>query len=212
MMKQKTYSVVGLLSFLFIFTITTFSSAGIIGSKHDFSGEGWSNNPDNEICIPCHTPHNADKTLSDGPLWHHELSVATYTLYDSTTLDATMEQPNSISKLCLSCHDGTVALESYGTHSGSTFLDSGDASIGTDLSDDHPVSFRWEHQTVSTCTLDCHFGNGDPYSYTVRFYNHRVECSTCHDPHNNSVPGPGDKMLRMSMVGSELCLLCHNGK
>ena len=81
----------------------------IVGSAHDFSGEGWSGG---EICLPCHTPHNADTTEPDAPLWNHAVTSALYTLYDSPTMDVAPEQPRPASKLCLSCHDGTVALDS----------------------------------------------------------------------------------------------------
>src|SRR5438477_4520501 len=62
--------------------------AGISGSKHDFGQFGWAQN---QICLPCHTPHNAivrdaNGVPVGGPLWNHTLSTATYTLYvDPTT-------------------------------------------------------------------------------------------------------------------------------
>ncbi len=67
-----------------------------------------------QICIFCHTPHNA--TLGITPLWNRKLSSATYTPYSSSSLDAEtilggpLGQPGGSSKLCLSCHDGTLAI------------------------------------------------------------------------------------------------------
>src|SRR3954454_3730758 len=57
--------------------------AGISGSKHDFGQFGWAKN---QICLPCHAPHNtivkdANGAVVGGPLWNHTLSTATYTLY-----------------------------------------------------------------------------------------------------------------------------------
>jgi predicted CXXCH cytochrome family protein len=60
------------------------AEAGISGSKHDFSGAGWSGG---RLCQPCHAPHSADTSVST-PLWNHELTTAEFTLYDSDTFDA----------------------------------------------------------------------------------------------------------------------------
>jgi len=184
--------------------------ASIVGSKHDFSSQGWSQG---EICLPCHTPHNAESNL-DGPLWNHEVSSTTYTLYSSQYANATVPvQPEmgSITRLCLSCHDGTIALDSFGGGSGSNYIGS-DGLVGTNLGDDHPVSVQWTHNsnslTSSICT-NCHDIRDPtlPYGFELKFFSGRVECATCHDPHNNTVE---TYMLRKTMVGSELCLHCHD--
>ncbi|MCP4665925.1 MAG: cytochrome C, partial [Deltaproteobacteria bacterium] len=92
------------------------SYAVIAGSAHDFSTQPWMAAHNGQICLPCHTPHNADTSVTDGPLWNHQVTtVATYTLYTSSTFEATDSgQPDGRSKLCLSCHDGTVAVDSFG--------------------------------------------------------------------------------------------------
>lgn len=67
-----------------------------------------------EICVYCHTPHGGTKGAT--PLWNRKLSSATYTPYTSSSLDAAailggpLGQPGGSSKLCLSCHDGTLAI------------------------------------------------------------------------------------------------------
>ena len=118
------------------------SIAGIVGSAHDFSGFSFSGG---QICLPCHTPHQGE-LVENAPLWNHELSVATYQLYTSPSMDATVNQPTGASKLCLSCHDGTVAVDSFGGQSGNMFIDafSADANLTTDLSNDHPISFVYD--------------------------------------------------------------------
>jgi hypothetical protein len=89
------------LTFAFLIFLSQFGNAQITGSSHDFSAAAW-NTSNNEICIVCHTPHNAT-ILPDAPLWNHALSAVTnYTLYASGTLNATMGQPDGSSKLCLS--------------------------------------------------------------------------------------------------------------
>ena len=86
--------------------------ADIVGSAHDFSNSGFSGN---EICVVCHTTHNADTTVTEAPLWNHELTSQTFSMYSSPTMDAAQDaQPTGSSKLCLSCHDGATAIDAYG--------------------------------------------------------------------------------------------------
>ncbi len=61
---------------------------------------------ENQICKFCHVPHGA----IDTPLWGHKLSTATYRTFSSATLRSPRNQPDKGSKLCLSCHDGTVSV------------------------------------------------------------------------------------------------------
>ncbi len=70
-----------------------------------------------EICVFCHTPHgaNPDAVSFGAPIWNRRLSGATYTMYDqvwSKSFEGTLNtgQPTGFSRLCLSCHDGTIAL------------------------------------------------------------------------------------------------------
>lgn len=182
---------------------------GISGSAHDFSGKAW--NTTGQICVVCHTPHFSDTTVTTAPLWNHEVTTATYTLYSSSTLDATVGQPNDESLLCLSCHDGTVALDNFGGNTGGTNFIGGGVKVGTDLSDDHPVSF-----TYNTALATADGGLYDPATQTsglggtIRadlLFSDRLECASCHDPHN----GAGiAKLLRKSNAASALCLTCHN--
>ena len=108
-----------LLVFFVCVLLSTGLFAQITGSAHDFStiAPTWSND---EICLPCHTPHNAKQGADNlVPLWNHGVTATTFTLYSSPTLtlDATdLGQPDGVSKACLSCHDGTVGLDAYGTN------------------------------------------------------------------------------------------------
>jgi predicted CXXCH cytochrome family protein len=183
----------------------------IVGSAHDFHLQTW--NTTNEICIVCHTPHNADGTVTDAPLWNHEVTAATYTLYSSSTFDgaATITQPNGNSKLCLSCHDGTVALENFGGAGGGTHFIGAGSNFGTDLSNDHPISFTYD---PALATLDG--GLYDPTTHvsglggTINqnmLFSGKMECASCHDVHNSTgLPG----LLLKSNAVSALCLTCHN--
>jgi predicted CXXCH cytochrome family protein len=176
--------------------------ADIAGTKHNFSSQTWSG-AGGQICKPCHTPHNSLTTVSDAPLWNHTLTTATFTLYSSSTLNATMGQPNNQSKLCLSCHDGTVALDSFGGTAGGTFM-AGSANLGVDLSNDHPVSFVY-NSALATADGELYDPASTP-SVNALLYSGRMECSSCHDPHGKTGVS---KLLRVSNSGSALCLTCH---
>lgn len=194
----------------------------IVGSPHDFSTTGWSGG---QICVACHTPHNANTTVTDAPLWNHALTTKTYTLYSSPTLNAATGQPVGTSKLCLSCHDGTVAVDSFGGATGTTFL-SGAEAVGagpSDLSNDHPISI-----TYNTALATADGALFDPSTKTVTIgsgtqsktgtvnatmlISNQIQCATCHDVHNTfTVSGiNGDPLLKVSKAGSAICLTCHN--
>ena len=192
-----------LFSVLFLTILATAAVGQITGSVHDFSGQGWAGG---EICVPCHTPHNADNTIAFSPFWNHEVTNQTFTLYSSPSLDHEPEQPRGPSLLCLSCHDGVTAVDSYGGATGTIFID-GSAKIGTDLSDDHPISLSWTHQTKLPDCGNCHVGSHhNPQDMILPFFDGYLECSTCHDVHN----GTGlPRLLRKPLDGSQVCLHCH---
>lgn len=174
---------------------------GIVGTPHDLSGRGWGTT---EVCIFCHAPHNTGGTT---PLWNHALTTATYTLYASQTLNATLGQPSaagSVSRLCLSCHDGTVAIDAYGSRTGTTNM-SGGALLGTNLGNDHPIAFTYD---AALATSDGGLVSPASASHVVPgipLFASKMECSSCHNAHDNT---RGD-FLRVSNTASALCLKCH---
>ena len=195
----------------------------IVGTDHDFSSSGFSGG---EICVVCHTPHNADTTVTEAPLWNHELTSQTFDMYSSPTLDAAQDaQPTGSSKLCLSCHDGATAVDAFGGNVGSWFM-TGPAAVGAndDLTDDHPISITYDSAlagvdpglfdpTAKSVTIGA--GGDKTRTGTVADLMtpaNKVQCSSCHDVHNNFVvPGTnGDPFLLVSKAGSEICLTCHN--
>ena len=185
----------------------------IVGTAHDLSGKGLGTN---EICIFCHTPHNA-KSPQLAPLWNHTSTTQTFTLYTSSTLKGAIGQPGNASKTCLSCHDGTVAIDAYGNNAGSNFMDGvpgtpGSRNLGTDLSDDHPVGVDI-HGIHGPQTPNCMTCHGIPIVLAdsgkeLRFFNGKVECGSCHNAHSNDLT----KFLRKTVVGSAICLHCHQTK
>jgi predicted CXXCH cytochrome family protein len=195
-----------------LIALPTIAFAQISGSAHDLSGGGLSGG---EICNVCHTPHNADDTVSDAPLWDHEVTAtASFTLYSSTTLDATVGQPSGVSKLCLSCHDGTVAVDAFGGAAGTTLIgavDTGSGDFGTDLSNDHPISFTYNTALSGT--------DGELFDPSVdttslggtiaadMLFSDNMECASCHDVHNAN---GNTALLLIDNASSALCLTCHD--
>ncbi len=195
-----------LLSMLFIGNIV---AQNITGSAHDFSSAAW--NTSGQICIVCHTTHNADVSISDAPLWNHEMTAATFTVYSSSTLDATVGQPDASSKLCLSCHDGTVATDNFGGETAGTNFISGAALVGSDLSNDHPISFTYDATLASNDgglydPTTTNSGLGGTIAEDMLIGN-KLQCASCHDVHNSS---GNSKLLLVDNSGSALCLTCHN--
>lgn len=193
----------------------TAGAGTIVGSAHDFAGQAWSGG---QICIACHAPHNT-AVIADAPLWNHASSVATYTVYANTsgTLQATVGQPGSTSKLCLSCHDGTVAVNSFGGTTGTTLL-TGGKNVGTVLTNDHPIGFTYDAALVTAdgalapITTALTIGSGTKTKAgTIAsnlLYGGKMECASCHDVHNTFTAATG-KMAKVSMASSALCTTCH---
>jgi predicted CXXCH cytochrome family protein len=181
--------------------------AQISGSDHDFSGAGFSGG---EICVVCHAPHNNVANVTGAPLWNHEVTVANFQVYTSDSLDAgDVTQPDGQSKLCLSCHDGTVAVDNFGTAGTSNVFVTGDARLDTDLRNDHPISFTY-NSTLATADGELE----DPSTATTALggtidedmlFGGSLECASCHDVHDNTIA----PFLRVSNSASGLCLTCH---
>ncbi len=67
-----------------------------------------------EVCVYCHTPHGANPNVN-APLWNRTISSATYRTYDelgTSTLTQSVTAPGPSSITCLSCHDGTLGVDS----------------------------------------------------------------------------------------------------
>jgi hypothetical protein len=148
-------------------------------------------------------------------LWNHEVTTKQFQLYNSPTMDAVVSQPQGASRLCLSCHDGTIAVDSYGGTSGVIFL-GGDIAVGADeLSNDHPVSFIYD-DALAVQDRELFLPSSAPSGQggTVKddlLFNDRLECSSCHDVHNGGAAAAvNDHLLVITQVQSRLCLTCHD--
>ena len=161
-----------------------------------------------QICIFCHTPHSARQDIPY--LWNRQDQTVSYIPYQSSTLVARVGQPTGASKMCLSCHDGTIALgaivsepEEIPFQGGIRFIPEGPSRIGTDLSDDHPISFVYDSSLAQEKP-----GLVDPVLLppAVQLDNTgQLQCTACHDPHDDTF----GNFLVMSNLFSGLCTSCH---
>jgi predicted CXXCH cytochrome family protein len=146
------------------------SHAQISTTKHNLGTGGTGANHltagTAEICVFCHTPH-ASNTAVKAPLWNKPTNGGTYTLYDtsvSTTIDGQVDM-KGVSLACLSCHDGSQAMDVMINAPGSGGYNAAGArlagatwtaavgatgvmpvtvaNLGTDLSNDHPVGIQY---------------------------------------------------------------------
>jgi predicted CXXCH cytochrome family protein len=176
-LNRKTIIATALLSSMMV---ASTAMAGIANTKHNLSSTAgtddnranWTSATD-EICVFCHTPHNSETTIT-APLWNKTASGATYTTYstaNSGSIDGGVMPVGSVSIACLSCHDGTQAMDvmvnspgsgTYGssladTKKGLTIIEGGSwtgssnaagkmigfAMLGNDLTNDHPIGIQY---------------------------------------------------------------------
>lgn len=162
---------------------------------------------ESRICIFCHAPH---RSSGQPPLWNRSDGRVTYLVYDSPTLQAQAGQPTGASRLCLSCHDGTIALGEIVSEAnqiqfqgGTVFLPPGHSLLDVNLADDHPVSFAFDEALAIS---DPELVSPSSLPATLPLDNDgQMQCTSCHDSHNNDF---GD-FLRMSPLFSQLCVGCH---
>jgi hypothetical protein len=222
----------------------------IANTKHNFSVSGTGEiraTSEDEVCVFCHTPHQANTALA-APLWNRQLSTATYTPYTSSSLDAIgLDQPGGSSKLCLSCHDGTIAIGNVnvlnGAFTGGTPVPGLESTmpigqgaltgftrlLGTNLTNDHPISFTYDDALASrdgelrAPTSTTYIKNRVPGVFPkVPLENGQLQCTSCHDPHVRDTIETNIKFLRLNRFQKSppvqgafnenndiLCLACH---
>jgi len=198
-----------------VFSGPSAGATNIIPTKHNLSSTGPGDikappGGEERICVFCHTPHNASPLT---PLWNKNIQgvnydAAAYPPYTSTTMvSKILTGPTGASRLCLSCHDGTIALGAVLLPTAPIMLENtaggyipSRSRIGRALTNHHPISFSY-YDAASNPEI-----NPSPPLSTLLFYSNAViQCTTCHDPHDNG----NKKFLAVNNVNSALCLLCH---
>lgn len=186
------------------------ADAGVRDSLHNLSASGPGNVKaavTDRICEFCHISHSSGTAAA---LWSRGRPTTMYIPYSSSTAVAQPGQPTGTSVLCLSCHDGTIALGQVlnrgAPHSmagGVSRMPPGKGLQGTDLSDDHPISFQYSSTLAAQngeLAMPGTFSNVLPLDR-----NGEMQCTTCHDAHDS----PYEKLLHMPNIGSQLCAECH---
>ena len=225
------------------------TSATIVDTKHNLSVSNTKGTTkaqtEQEVCVFCHIPHPSQ--LDGKPLWNRSMPTSAYTMYDSdylkrmeytaaSDLGTTNDTPGTLSRQCLSCHDGTVAVGAvhvlHGTFMGTDLIemDGVDASkmmpatatgfIGTDLTAHHPVGIEYDPSVVKNFdvgsrTMELRTVKDIEKNTKVKLFDYAgkkyVECASCHDPHKNS-----DKFLHVDSGKNHgqnvftTCISCHD--
>ena len=164
-------------------TASAQNTSVIAGGPHDLSNGSALRNTNTTIngqtCVFCHTPHGGANNI---PLWNRTAPTgAAYQLYISSTSDVTTTSAqivNSVSGACMSCHDGTIAVDVLADVNGLAFgpavsftrqatakstygaagtgtnnvMSGGLPFLGTDLRNDHPVSIVYETARAATAS------------------------------------------------------------
>ena len=189
------------------------NAQGIIDSKHNLTRSGPGTvkarpQIQSELCVFCHTPHTPKRNRTDVSFgWNRADSTATYITYESSTLYATVGQPSGASKLCLSCHDGTIALGSILSQR-NVIPFQGDwenspANLGTNLADDHPISFTYDRNLA---TANGQLADPDSLIGPIQLdAADQLQCTSCHDPHDDS----NGMFLVVDDPVRKLCTTCH---
>ncbi len=164
-------------------------------------------------CLYCHAPHSGVQGGSSA-LWSQTLSTQVYTTYSSTTMHNTTQQPalGADSSLCLSCHDGTVAVgqtQPYGPQSMTGNMNPSDV-FGASLQGSHPFSVKLPMvdapDLVSSLTTT--HTTTDPLKQ-VNLINSNVECTSCHTPHAQAIDQFSQNFLVRDGSNGQICLSCH---
>jgi len=183
-------------------------------------------------CGSCHTPHTG--TNGNTLLWVHSIGTTTYTTYTSPTMDnatapftapgdgnLTAGDPENNTLLCMSCHDGALAVTNgvtrttttYGTVGGSISTSNPSIDIGgtATLTNDHPVNMTYDPVADTGLDTVANVTGVGLVLYDGGGATNTVQCGSCHDPHKQGPDGgPGaGYYLRKTNVASALCLTCH---
>ena len=182
--------------FLVVTTFCGWSLADIKGSKHDFSNQDWA---EGESCAACHSPHR-ETAPKAAPLWNPNADLnRTF----GTPVGKKKAVPGSGTIMCVRCHDGTIARDTIAGSLKQRFVNKRkpgmfDTGHGNT---DHPVGIRYPQFDRGYRPVTAVIARG-----TVSLPDGKVECISCHDPHNQAGQ---EKMLVMSNARSALCLTCH---
>lgn len=164
-------------------------------------------------CSYCHAPHSG--LASGRALWNQTLTKQVYSLYTSSTYHQTGAQPvlGADSNLCLSCHDGTVAVgqtivSGKVTTTGSMYATD---VFGANLQSSHPFSVVLPIKDAANLveTLASKGQTADPTG-AVKLISGNIECTSCHNPHVQAKDLVAQYFLVKDSSSGAMCLACHD--
>ena len=200
------------------------AGAGITGTPHDFIAYGAG--VDKRVCAQCHAPHDASGQELQ---WSPKLVIPAYSLYTLPTAVIPRGDPGVNSRLCLSCHDGTLGILNY-SGSKRNYLFAGGKLGGTAFTNriairDHPIGSGYDsdlaandasmadpdaRQVVLVSTKSDRNKTRTGNLGMMMLAEGRVECTSCHDVHNRYTVGPTSKgLVKVGLYNSALCQICH---
>jgi predicted CXXCH cytochrome family protein len=142
---------------------------GLDGTPHDLTAL---DDDQSKTCIYCHTPPGAGDD-NEPPLWSRQASGATYRTFDSATIDGEVLAVGSVSAACLTCHDGSQAVDAAinapiknrsgpAPGTGPRAISPIRADIrGDDLRNDHPIGIQYAGFNPGDRQIDADFINAD---------------------------------------------------
>lgn len=202
---KRTY-----LAWIVLFAVRAFAQSGDVLGVHDLSTTASPvRGAMSSACLYCHAPHSGGTRA----LWNQTLTSKNYTsFYSSDTVQNVEEQPtiDDRSTLCLSCHDGTVAPGQMISYGGITMSQTMSSGLVDRMEASHPFSLKLPLKDASNLA-DGLVATGATTDTTqsVKLINGNVECSSCHNPHNQSIDKKSPNFLVRDGAGGELCLSCH---
>lgn len=180
---------------------TKFSNqGGILNTRHNLTqstiGSGAVNmnpyrNDYGEVCVYCHTPHGASSVIAL-PLWNRTITTSSYTTYDTlgtTSLTSNVSQPGINSLACLSCHDGTLGVDSIINMPGSGGYSAAQQTVQSDA-----FLNQWTNASGPDATV--HVG--------LDGVNEAAGCLACHSSDAGVVVGAGATDFKIFAIGLDL--------
>lgn len=176
---------------------------GVAGSVHDFSGPQGGHM---DACRACHVPHlqgvKVVATTRPAGAPTTQPSYEVYRISDQRRVFLPDRYtPGPASLICLGCHDGTIATSTIGSsHAMLAGVREGFKMPDGFVWRDHPIGIRYPDNRREYRPQAFVQAKG------IRMPEGRIECVSCHDPHNES---GHPAMLAASNRRSALCLTCH---
>jgi predicted CXXCH cytochrome family protein len=188
------------------------TQTGDVLGAHDLSMSGTSHiqGSMSAACLYCHVPHSGGGKAA---LWGQTYSTQIYSTYVSNTAQNTTVQPTlgDASSMCLSCHDGTVAVGQVVPYGPYIMKGNNPSVMGSQLQGSHPFSLQLPLKDSASlvASLAANGTTSDP-TKSVKLIKGNVECTSCHNPHIQSVDKLSPNFLVLDNRKGALCLACHD--